>query len=199
LTLTYPSTDPVSAFHAKHLDTLIKRIRRMAPDASLVWKLEYTKQETPHFHLLVLNLNRWAHEHLAQTWAQIVRSEHPDHLSAGTRVERVCSKRHVARYIAKYVGKTSALPANHVGRIWGKAGPISMAMSIKHLFLLTYAQYLTFRRIADEVRKGQNRRKWFDRRSALSRTQRWFLSGAEVIRYLKWSGACPILDLGPAP
>lgn len=186
VTLTYPSHDPATSKHAEHLDALLKRLRRMAPDASCIWKLEYTKADTPHFHLLVFNLNQWAHQHLARSWSEIVKSSHPGHQAAGTRVERINNKRHAARYISKYVGKVGELPEGHQGRCWGKAGNLAMALSPQRLYLLTKDQFVRMRRFLDRCRKAQNRKKVFKRRSEIHQVHRWFANGPDLIRYMSW-------------
>jgi hypothetical protein len=185
LTLTYPTADPQAEHAKRHLDTLLKVLRRKAPDASAIWKLEYTKAGTPHFHLLVLNLNRWAYDDLALTWGRIVGSAHESHQAAGTRVERVRSKKHVARYIVKYISKGEPIPDTHLGRVWGKAGPIALAFAAKQLFLLSRDAFLRARRFLWLLRKSYNRRRPFRKAHKTDNLMRQFATGAVVLRYLK--------------
>jgi len=196
LTLTYPSGEPNSVDRTKHLDTLLKRMRREAPEASAIWKLEYTKKETPHFHLLILNLNFWHHAKIASAWAAIVKSENPHHEKAGTQVQRVTSQKHVARYIVKYVAKSQPYPESHRGRVWGKAGPIHLALSRKELYAVSRCVYNQIRRTFDAIRKSHQRTKAFKRAQNTFNRQRWFLQGSEVIRYLTWLQVEP-LNLSP--
>lgn len=192
LTLTYPSNDPASSKHQRDLDVLLKRMKRMAPDASAVWKLEYTKKNTPHFHLLVFNLNRWAHENLARSWSEIVASTHPDHRRAGTRVERINNKRHAARYIAKYVGKAQELPEGHKGRCWGKSGPIHLALSPLIHYLISREQLVKLRRACWNLRRSLNRKKVFNRRAQVQSTHRFYLAGQTAIALLQYLRAPPL-------
>lgn len=192
LTLTYPKGDSNAPDHAKHLDTLLKRLRRHAPNASAIWKLEYTKAQTPHFHLLVLGLDFWHHQAIAKAWAEIVRSDNPNHEQAGTRVERTHSHRNVARYIVKYVAKSSPYPEDHRGRVWGKSGPIHLAFSPKVIYSIARSTYAQIRRTFDKIRQAQKRDRGFNRSAKTTQKQRWFLSGSEVIRYLRYLAVEPI-------
>lgn len=183
LTLTYPKGDPNATLAKTHLDTFLKRLRRLFPTAAALWKLEYTKAATPHFHLLLFGVPFWHHRRAASAWAQIVGSNHPSHRAAGTRIETLNSKRHALRYIAKYVSKASPIPNSHRGRIWGKTSNLASLFSEQIHFMLTQAQALTIRRILDLVRRAQNRRKRFSRAWNLDNSQRWFIAG-DTIRKL---------------
>jgi hypothetical protein len=192
LTLTYPKDDPTAALHQKHLDSLLKRLKRHAPESSAIWKLEYTKANTPHYHLLILNLEFWHHKRIAKAWSEIVQSDNPNHERAGTRVERVMCHKHVAKYIVKYVSKASPLPPNHRGRLWGKSGAIGKALAQKTIFLITKKTYLQIRRIFDRVRKASNRQRPFKRASCTAHRQRWFMRGSSAISLLAHLGISPI-------
>jgi hypothetical protein len=196
LTLTYPAADPTQEQRQSHLDALLKRLRRKAPTASAIWKLEYTKLNTPHYHLIILNLHYWAHAEIAKAWSEIVRSENHNHEKAGTRIERTASKRQLSRYIVKYVSKSGPLPPNHQGRIWGTAGPLHLAFSPKRIYLLTRDAWRKIRRTLDQIRISHKRASPFRRQSNEGNSQRWYLSGAEVIRYLSWFGVSPIPEPG---
>lgn len=189
LTLTYPKNDPTSTRHACHLDSLLKRLSRHSPESSAVWKLEWTKSGTPHYHLLILNCDFWDRRTVAKAWAEIVSSEHPDHERAGTRIEKLCVFRHAAKYITKYVSKTSQPPAGHRGRIWGKSGPIAAAFASATIFALTRKTLAETRRLLDKLRLSYNRKRHFRRAHNLDHKQTWFLTGKEVIRYLTYKEA----------
>jgi hypothetical protein len=182
VTLTYPRDDPATSQKQKHLDSFLKRLCRKAPDASAIWKLEYTKNNTPHFHLLILNLGFWHHSKIAQAWAEIVASSHPNHRRAGTQVQRVSSKTNASKYITKYVGKASPLPSAHTGRIWGKAGALHHAISQKKIFAISKETYVQIRRTFDKIRRAQNRKTNFRRATNLGRRQRWFLRCSSAIK-----------------
>lgn len=188
VTLTYPADDPSLEYRQRHLDTLLKRLRRFAPEASVIWKLEYTKRNTPHYHLIVLNLNFWSYTEVARAWSEIVGSKNAAHARAGTQVQRVGDKSHVGRYITKYVSKAGTLPPNHQGRVWGTAGALQLSFAAKRVFVLARDHWSKIRRALDQVRRSHQRSKAFARKASTYNTQRWFAAGAEVIRYMRWLG-----------
>lgn len=185
LTLTYPSFDPQSIKHKTHLDTFLKRLHRVHPEASAVWKLEYTKNATPHFHLILFGLPFWHHSKVAKAWAEIVQSTHPSHLRAGVRIEKLDSRRKATHYLSKYLAKTFHLPPSHQGRIWGKTTSLAKLFSPTAHYLLTQPQFIQLRRLLDLLRKAQSRARRFTRPSNLNNSQRWFLNGPAVTRLLE--------------
>jgi hypothetical protein len=131
-TLTYPDIYPEDPREwKKHLDTFFKRLLRKYPKALVIWRLERIERKSgenqgqiaPHFHLLAYGvpyeaLRTW----VPQAWYQVVGSQDPKHLVAGTRVEQVHSVRGVLNYTAKYISKAENLELEGIGRIWGIVG-----------------------------------------------------------------------------
>lgn len=124
ITLTYPSTWPKSPrTWKKHLEAFRSRFTRRFGKLPAVWRLEYQRRGAPHFHLLVFadlepaDLYFW----VSKSWFEVVGSGDPDHLAAGTRVERVRSWRGMNAYAAKYMGKLERLDPGQPspGRFWG--------------------------------------------------------------------------------
>lgn len=196
LTLTYPASDMGNITPKRDIDVFGKRLARLFPSTSSIWKIEYTKRGVPHFHILLLGLDRWDHRELASVWASVVRSPNPNHQRAGTRIERVNSSKHAGRYISKYIAKIGAMPESHTGRCWGKLGDVLQFLSPKQYFALSYEQMLAARRVLDLLRKSLNRKAFFRRPQTLAGRKRCLCSGASVIRYLHWLGADP-LSLSP--
>lgn len=132
-TLTYPFCFPTDGRTCKdHFDTLVKAIRRSVahdPAASeqfsLFWFLEFQERGAPHFHFFcTCRINK---DWLARRWYEIVGSEDPRHLVAGTRIETIRSGRYgTCAYAGKYAAKQDqkVVPANfhNVGRFWGVYG-----------------------------------------------------------------------------
>lgn len=189
LTLTYPASEKETVAPKRDIDAFLKRLARLSPQMSVIWKLEYTKANTPHFHLLLFGIPFLDHRRLADMWAEVVKSAHPDHRRAGTQVQRVESARHASRYVSKYIAKVGAMPPNHIGRCWGKAGNISAALSPVRLFALTIEQLLSARRFLDRLRLSFNRSKPFRRSSRYDQRKALFAAGSEVARYANWLGA----------
>lgn len=128
IALTYPSEFPAARATKKHLDTFLKRFRRLHPGAAGWWKLEPQRRGAPHYHLLLVvpggyhlqELRSWC----SSSWYEVVGSGDVKHLKAGTRVDQVKDWRGVDLYLSKYVAKpveTDDLDPTwvHPGKWWG--------------------------------------------------------------------------------
>jgi len=137
LTLTYPFSFPGDGRIAKrHLDSFVKvlfradtRERKAGLPAreplSVFWFMEFQARGAPHFHLY-LN-RRFDKELCARAWYDVVGTEDPRHLAAGTRIELIRSGRWgTVAYAAKYASKLAQkeIPADFTnsGRFWGVYG-----------------------------------------------------------------------------
>ena len=133
ITLTYPEQFPSTEQSKQHLRVFLERIRRFAPDASGIWKLEYQERGAPHYHFIFFNLPYLPKSELKQWWAEIVGVEYLDYSSGKprppmTRIESIRQPRKAMAYVSKYVAKhedSSAVsvfndvPYLHAGRWWG--------------------------------------------------------------------------------
>lgn len=149
LTFTYPAEWPGDPKRWKRdLDTMCKRIRRRFPKSSIVWKLEPQKRGAPHYHVLLFNVPWVDRQWLAQAWYEVVGSNDPKHLAAGTEVRAVRSWRGVLSYAAKYVAKVETdLPPGweNVGRIWGIRGVKHLPITIVR-FVVGHREFFIVRR-----------------------------------------------------
>jgi hypothetical protein len=149
LTLSYPGAwrrwcpDPATAI--AHLDAFAKRFERATGiPLRAVWVREFQRRGAPHFHLLALwpkcidgqLSQRW----LSRVWYEIVGSEDPRHLRAGTGVDYdkslqgALDPKRVAAYFAAYTGAGKDKDYQHqapegwtnengsTGRYWGNRG-----------------------------------------------------------------------------
>jgi hypothetical protein len=199
LTLTYPQGDPSSKDHKKHLDTMTKRLIRKSKQASAIWKLEYTKKGTPHYHLLIFNLPRWNKTEIAAAWSGIVKSSNPNHEKAGTRIERPKIRAATIKYVTKYLSKGDHYPDSHQGRVWGKTGNISLALSTESIYLLSRETWAAMRRVFDNIRKARNRSRKWNRQASTYKAQKWFLHGSQVRKLMEWYKVDPKLIHIPNP
>jgi len=116
ITLTYHN-DPDSPVEAKRdLDSFFKRLQRRSPESFFIWKLEYQKRGTIHYHILCYNMpfSPTLPQDVARDWNEITGQDE-QHLKAGTRVEVIKKP----QYISKYVGKPIEAKAEAPGRYWG--------------------------------------------------------------------------------
>ncbi len=164
-TVTYPRSFPNSHIICKrHLDNLLKRLQRLFPNAFIIWRLEYqvdggTKRGAPHYHFMMFfplntrkvtnirSFRRW----LARAWFDIVGSDDPKHLSAGTQADFIRNWRGVIFYCSKYLSKTmkNGVPSVMVdlpGRFWGIAGRVNMPFTVT-TFQIEDELFFTLRRI----------------------------------------------------
>lgn len=131
VTLTYPKDFPADGKRVKkHLNAFLVWCRRRFDSPSYIWFLEFQRRGAPHIHLLI-DTPTPQHKagrcllygEVAQEWYNIVGSDDPKHLAAGTRVERIRKPDGAARYCLKYAYKMKqkCVPElyRNVGRFWG--------------------------------------------------------------------------------
>lgn len=101
IALTYPKEFPDPMTAKQHLQTFWKRLRRVCPEASAVWRLEFQERGAPHFHLIYFGpfigkylLQKW--------WGEIIGFDRPF-----TRIEALRSWRQTLAYAAKYLAKVT--------------------------------------------------------------------------------------------
>lgn len=133
VTLTYAAQFPSTEQSKQHLRAFLERIRRIAPDASGVWRLEYQERGAPHYHLIFFNLPYVPKRELQSMWGEIVGLQFWDRTGEKlrppmTRIEAIRNPRHAMAYVSKYVAKHedsgsdsgfNDVPYLHAGRFWG--------------------------------------------------------------------------------
>jgi hypothetical protein len=99
-------------------------LSRSFPEASAVWRMEYQKRGSIHFHLLVFNLPFWDWKEILSAWKRITHQS-----LARVDIRLVKSRRGVMSYVSKYIAKVQKrirktflvfVPYLHVGRKWRK-------------------------------------------------------------------------------
>jgi len=179
ITLTYPSIYPDTSQRWKRdIDTFLKRLKRIAPKAYGVWRIEPQERGAPHYHLIVFNsptnilrLRQW----VKLAWFQIVGSGDEKHLKAGCRVDVIYSARHAMNYASKYAAKVEAARRfitndgeviETVGKHWGQFGMEHADISAFTEQELDYAQLVELRRMC--ARFLRSRSSQYSRRIASS-------------------------------
>lgn len=134
ITLTYPDEFPRDkASWTEHFNRRFRRrFERKYGQVGMIWRKEFKQRETgrnrgawaPHFHLLVFtHISPWQmYEFVSRAWYESCGEISPEHLEAGTRVEKIRSWRGVMGYAAKYMAKVERLAfgVESPGRFWGK-------------------------------------------------------------------------------
>jgi len=163
VTLTYPATWPKDGRTWKtHLDTFLKRLKRLVPHAAAIWKLEFQKRGAPHFHLLVFGCAYLSHRWVARAWNAVAAPGDKAHLKAGTEVTRVKTWRGVAWYAAKYMSKVESVETHSwTGRYWGVHNRACLPVDVFQV-TLSWAQAYQLRRVffrkLDKRHAGPRRR-----------------------------------------
>lgn len=123
ITLTfkgYPSNAQAkSALHA-----FVQHLRRNFPNASAVWRMEFQKRGSIHFHLLCFDLPWWDWKELLETWKRITHQD-----VARIDIQLIRSRKGVMHYVSKYIAKVERksgksffiqVPYLHAVRKWRK-------------------------------------------------------------------------------
>jgi hypothetical protein len=169
ITLTfrgYPSNEEAK----RCLRAFIMRLSRFEPDASVVWRMEYQKRGSIHFHLLCFDLPYWSWREILGAWKEITGQK-----VARVDVRLVRSRRGVASYVSKYIAKVSTdskktflvyPPYLHgrrkwrKGRFWGYHNKKALPLGEKVAGVLTEAKEIkrisdaAWKIIGDKVRYG---------------------------------------------
>lgn len=141
--LTYPEDFPRDpAVYKRHLKIVLQRAKRKFPTLGGTWKLEFQERRAAHFHMELwgVPVDEWVSEKaranpdnhkglvlysqfvqwLSQTWYEVVGSNDPKHLRAGTSCEWARSVAGAISYASSYGTKVEqTLVGEKVGRYWG--------------------------------------------------------------------------------
>jgi len=163
ITLTYPGQFAMNdRVWKRDLDRFLKRLRRKFPGVGGVWKLEPQERGAPHYHLVIVGVSFIAKEWLSQAWYEVVGSEDPKHLVAGTQVQQVQSYEGVLSYAAKYASKgLQELPEewlDGVGRWWGVFGRENLAI-LRKWMRVSEREWFAARRFLVGLLIGRDRQK----------------------------------------
>lgn len=99
ITLTFKGY-PTNEVAKLALHAFLQRIARSFPTASCVWRMEYQKRGSIHFHLLCFNLPYWDWKEILAAWKACSRQR-----IARIDVTLIKSRRGVQSYISKYIAK----------------------------------------------------------------------------------------------
>lgn len=123
ITLTFRGY-PSNAEAKRCLHAFLQILRRDFPKASAVWRMEFQKRGSAHFHLLVFNLPYWDWKEILAAWKRITHQK-----VARVDVQLIRSRKGVMYYVSKYIGKVDekhgstffiSPPYLHGGRKWRK-------------------------------------------------------------------------------
>lgn len=156
ITLTYHSEYVSERTSKKHLDTFFKRLRRyVGAKAFYVWKKEYQKRGTLHYHILVYDCPFIPRSWLATVWNDITGEDFA-HRKAGTRIEKIRKMQYVSKYVDKPIEK---LAPEDSGRYWGIINRQKYDLAIGETTVdITRGEYYRMRRIIRKHAKKMRKR-----------------------------------------
>lgn len=206
VTLTYPERFPSPLESKKHLENLIKRLKRAFPDVGLIWKLEPQERGAPHYHMLVWGielqkLSIW----MPTNWYQVAGYGdilhyrwHSGLLGRGNLhcVQAVRSHKGVIAYASKYLGKPFEISGwKNSGRYWAVVQPKNIpfgspykievqiskaiaAMRYQRSFLRSKERIARAKALAHGAERKQRKRKNFNPRSQITfcDASRWVIN-----------------------
>ncbi|MEO6788383.1 MAG: hypothetical protein ABI318_19845, partial [Chthoniobacteraceae bacterium] len=153
----------------------------------------------PHFHLLLWGMDFIPHEWIARAWWETVGSNDPDHLAAGTSIERAKSARGVQAYCSKkYMGKEVTLPDGweNVGRWWGILGRKKLPHAPRLRCTVCKAQAFKFRRLVRRFFRSKGIRPRSVASKGLGRVVVFTQQILDWGRALDWAGGLDIVPRG---
>jgi len=198
LTLGWPKSQTPNDREAKRcIHAFIEALSRRYKRSCGFWKLEFGEASgLPHYHMLLWGAKPW-HRWVAQTWYRICSTGNPDHLKAGTRVEKLRSYRGTLAYCGKnYCAKTSRPPFGNWGRVWGcfrrALIPWASSITVEAPWRVGMWYARTMRRYMKAQTGGRLRRG--GRGRVLWRTTDF---AAQWLRVLEWADTDPRPSSGP--
>lgn len=123
ITLTYHERDPHPREAKKDLDRWWKKMKRIFPRISAIWKMEPQERGVPHFHLIVYGIDYIDAQWLSATWHGATVEASDAHAKAGVDVEECLNEDgKIQSYLAKYFAETYRDVWENPGRWWGCLG-----------------------------------------------------------------------------
>lgn len=128
ITLTYQEYPTDGRVYHEHLRAFRAVLERKYGRQRAIWKLEFQKRGAPHFHLVMLDLQRVDIPYLGAAWCRIagVVGQEGKYQCFDVKYRDAKGRelRNPAAYIAKYVSKDVRVDdyegIQNVGRFWGR-------------------------------------------------------------------------------
>lgn len=127
LTLTFEGLEKIPNEIKFALQRFKKVLKEEFPKACGIWKLEFTKNQKPHFHVLIFGVEFIPHQWLGKAWHRSLYNyeekqlKNKKHLIAGSKVQGIRGVDGIFKYVSKYINKeeTSIPSWWSRSRFWG--------------------------------------------------------------------------------
>lgn len=101
LTFTYRENMLDGRLAKNHLEKLALWLKRIRPNNTFIWRMEYQERGAIHFHIIALNVAYIDAKKLTAYWQKMTGDDsYPD-------IEKLRSRKRVMSYISKYIGKVT--------------------------------------------------------------------------------------------
>ena len=212
ITLTYDGDTDKNKWitgkeYKRHLKNITQAIQREYGGFGF-WKFELQKRLCGHLHLVWFKTSYISHYWLSHRWNEITGGS-PDHLKAGTQVERARSWKGVQMYASKVMGylakdDTTYAQRDHMskiamGRCWGISGREMFAEFVVMLYMeLSERMHIVLQRCVKGLQKSWKRaignykgwtslKTWMRSWSRIDNlTLNLFMENSVIFRLLKW-------------
>jgi len=139
ITLTYPENMLDGQRAKRDLFTFIKRLKRIAPEISAIWRMEQQKRGAIHFHLIVWGLPYVDNLTIRTWWGEVIGYVgYP----LNTDIRRLKSVKQMFYYVSKYMAKPSHLDAlpylTAPGRWWGVVNRVGLPFETVIAIVLSF-------------------------------------------------------------
>lgn len=146
ITLTFSSI-PTATFAKQALLKFRKRLFRKHSNVSIVWRMEYQKRGSIHFHLIAFGLPFIDQAELQNTWTECTGEER-----SIVDIRLVRSSTMLMKYVSKYVAKPTdadgstslennaylSVPCDEwQGRVWGIWNKTALPVAPRHACVIT--------------------------------------------------------------
>lgn len=156
VTLTYHHDWDVEALGWKRdIAEYTRRMVRLFPDAWYVWRLEFQKRGTPHFHLMVFGVPEGKGPFLEALWVSIVHPCCKWCLMYLAKADLLQSWAQAGRYCSKYCAKIEKGEPLEPGRYWGVQHRASRPESLQSVEV-TEDEAFKLRRIFRRIIRAAN-------------------------------------------
>lgn len=160
VTLTYPDQKGIPSYEDTERDrsSFLKRIMRLSPEASAIWRREYEVRKSglfkglivPHYHMLFFNLPFLPHENLNEMWKGVIKCSG----YVRTEIKGLESWRQAFYYASKYLAKPEEEEESRDEASCPAAGTAGQEGEERGAFCsLVYGTYLTGKVEAKEVQE----------------------------------------------
>lgn len=125
LTFTYRENMLDGRLAKNHLEKLALWLKRIRPNNTFIWRMEFQERGAIHFHIIALNVAYIDAKKLTAYWQKLTGDDsYPD-------VQKLRSRKRVMSYISKYIGKVTQSGTIAEDRVTDNGGITEKRLSLE--------------------------------------------------------------------